>query len=130
MREYMKIVENVGPTKLYHGTRTEDVAQIMIDGLRPDRSQSSLNAVFLADSHGVADNYRFMHDVDDWTVLEIDMSQLDPAELGPDNYELVDALAHLGDERDWRDCSWQESLEICNQVAYHGIIPPSAICAV
>ncbi len=129
MRDLMKIVENAEPSYLYHGTRKSQLDTIMTEGLLPEKTKSSLKAVFLTDSVFIADSYRFMHIAsDDWTILKIDVAQLEKSNLGPDNFELADALADIDDEdRTWDECTWEESLEICNQVAYHGIIPPSAI---
>jgi hypothetical protein len=123
------LVENTEPGVLYHGTRKSNVEEIKKHGLKPDMTKSSLPAVFLTDSKFIADNYRFMHIAgEDWTVLEIDMNKLDWSKLGPDNFELADALADdANEERTWDECTWEESLEICNQVAYHGVIPPDAI---
>lgn len=58
-------------------------------------------------------------------------------ELGPDNYELRDFLKSMDKEElkehklwegvTWEDCSWKQSLKICNQVACYTEIPPKNI---
>jgi hypothetical protein len=138
MREFMTIVNEAWQPEpvFYHGTFRENLPQIMRDGLRPDRSKSSQEAVFLTDCPGTASGYHLMHDGGrDWVILRIDFSQLDQNLLGPDNYEfqqMLDDMDRDGDDdpcagMEWDDCSWQDSLRISNQVAYKGTIPPSAI---
>lgn len=135
------------PKYLYHGTWGHLVPRILKTGLDPYESKSSLDAVFLTDDPSVANGYAF-HNYDDfeaeapqnqeWVVLRIDFSALNPAMLGPDNYELEDKLADMArDEEDdpctgmrWHQVSWQDSLRLCNQVTYTGGISPSAISIV
>ena len=129
MRRLMNICETIAPQSLYHGTWRSNLPDIKKDGLRPDRSRSSLQAVFLAIDAYTADNYQYQqyHGSGEWVVLKIDLTQLDASLLGPDNYELPDLLAQNGDPREWDECSWRESLDICGQVAYYGVIAPEAI---
>lgn len=122
---------------LYHGTYYDNVPNILANGLDPSRSESSLDAVFLTDDVRTAENYHSMKSWmggpnQKWTVLKIDVSKLDKNLLGPDNYELTEMLRHLDEEDpcyelEWSDCSWEDSLRICNQCSYHGVIPPEAI---
>ena len=132
MRKWINLVESIAPQYLYHGTWKSNLPEIKAHGLEPSRSKSSLQAIFLAGDAYTADNYQYQqdHGSGEWRVLKIDLSQLDPSLLGPDNYELPDMLAQNGDPRDWDECSWQDSLEICCQVAYYGVIPSSAILGI
>lgn len=119
---------------LYHGTTMDHVPDIKAHGLLPDRSQSSLNAVFLAADTYTAGNYAHNDFGDGAVILAIDMSKLDWDQFGPDNYELPDMLRDIDEDDpcfglDWSECDWRDSLRICGQVAYHGIIPPAAIVA-
>jgi hypothetical protein len=124
-----------GALQLYHVTPVRNLAAIQSSGLMPGKSASSLEAVFLAADKATAQNYACMKD-EPCALLEV---RLEPAvhSLGPDNYELPAALELL-DEDDlalfglspdaqWNDCSWQQSLEICQQVACYTAIPPQAI---
>lgn len=136
------IVESVTPGerfvatlhRLYHGTTMDHIAEIKTDGLVPDRSESSLSAVFLASDAHTAGNYAYNDFGDAGVILTIDMGKLDWDQFGPDNYELPDLLRDIDDDDpcfglDWHECDWRDSLRICGQVAYHGTIPPSAIIA-
>lgn len=117
---------------LYHGTTMDHLLEIQTHGLVPDRSQSSLNAVFLAVDEYTAGNYAFNDFGDEGVILVIDINKLDWDKFGPDNYELPDMLGYLDDDDpcfgfDWKDCDWRDSLRICGQVAYYGVIDPAAI---
>ncbi len=119
---------------LYHGTTEDHLAEIKAHGLMPDRSESSLNAVFLAADAHTAGNYAFNDFGDGGVILAIDIAKLDWDKFGPDNYELPDMLRDIDDddpcaELDWHECDWRDSLRICGQVAYYGVIPPEAVVA-
>jgi len=123
-------------TTLYHVTTLAALPAILEDGLDPARSRSSLNAVFLSGGEFTAANYTCMRD-GPHAMLSIDLSSLDPELLGPDNYELPDLLEQMDAEAlegigyhegvTWSEVSWRHSLAIADQVAYYGIIPPSAL---
>lgn len=142
MRQWIDLVEWVGkmmPTHLYHGTYRSNIPSIMKDGLKPEYSQSSLEAVFLAVDVHTARNYEGHH-MDqtgdhDWVILEIDTNKLITSQFGPDNYELPDMLVELDEDDpcyglDWRDVSWNDSLRICGQCAYYLTIRPQAITVI
>lgn len=119
-------------TVLYHGTTTDHLNDIKDHGLLPERSTSSLPAVFLASDTYTANNYAYNDFGDAPVILVIDMSKLDWDHFGPDNYELPDMLRDIEEDDpclglSWVECDWRDSLRICGQVAYHGVIPPSAI---
>jgi len=119
------------PKEFFHLTCRSKLASVLRHGLDPAYSASSLKAVFLSGHRFTAANYAGMHS-EDVILLRVDASRLDPACLGPDNYELRDYLESLdGDHEDfgrrWNEFSWQESLALCDQVAYWGIIPPEAL---
>lgn len=120
--------------QLFHLTTAHSLSEILLYGLLPERSQSSLKAVFLTDCRLVAENYASMKD-ETCALLSIDA--VEQFRLGPDNYELQDAL-HEMDPKEledrglyegsgWQDCTWQQSLSICNQVACYSRIPPEYI---
>lgn len=124
------------PTVLYHGTLRSKLPSIYEHGLDPKFTKSSLDAVFLAASFGDAENYCGMYDQesnqDEHIVLEIDFTALDQTLLGPDNYELAEYLDGLEEDDElygtrWSDCTWEQSLRWCGQVAYHGVVPATAI---
>lgn len=117
------------PTYLYHGTYRSLLPSIREHGLSSEFSRSSLAAVFLAIDEHTARQYDHHHaDMrDEWVILGIDTGKLDMSLMGPDNYELPEMLEHEGIDKEWDDCSWEESLDICGQCAYHGVIPPEAI---
>jgi hypothetical protein len=135
MRKWIDLCEGwMAPAKLYHGTYAENVPSIMKEGLKPERSQSSLEAVFLAVDPATARNYEGHHmDTDaDWVILEIDATRLISKYLGPDNYELGDMLEELDEDdpcygMNWRDVDWSDSLRICGQCAYYLTIRPDLL---
>lgn len=107
---------------------------VMQHGLDPKFTKSSLNAIFLAGHPSTAENYTVMHtdNLQDSVILKINKAGLDPKLLGPDNYELKDYLESLDDDDDmygmnWNDLTWQDSLNLVDQVAYYGVIPPNLI---
>lgn len=123
-------------TSLYHCTSEHNLKRILSEGLNPQCSRSASKAIYLADDVHTALNYRFMHkDTTTPVLLKIELSDLDPSLLCPDDYELQDWLDNLSEEdRDeiWgvesaSQLTWQKSLEYCNQVAYQGIIPGNCI---
>lgn len=125
------------PAVLYHCTTVEALESIFSDGLLPRQSQSSLPAVFLSDCPHLASGYAGQRPDVEHVLLAIEFAGLDPALLGPDNYELQDWLDGQDDEHadltgvtHWSEASWQQSLEWCNQVAYAGVIAASAISVV
>ena len=125
------------PCTLYHCTTVEALESILSEGLLPSKSQSSLRAVFLSDCRHLASGYAGQQPDVEHVLLAVELAALDPALFGPDNCELQDWLDDQGDEHaeltgvnHWSEASWQQSLEWCNQVAYAGVIPVSAISVV
>lgn len=124
---------------LFHCALRACLPDILREGLDPERSQSSLKAVFVADDEFTAANYACMRE-GDAVMLSIDATALDPCLLGPDNYELPDMLESLDQKflksmgysssTTWDQVSGMDSLRICNQAAYRGVIPPSAITVI
>lgn len=122
---------------LYHLAKVESVESILEHGLDPGFSQSSLPAIFLAASPDIAENYRHMKDEGEFVILAVDMALIPLACLSPDNYELADLLREmdartleavgLWEGAEWSDATWQQSLEICGQVACETVIPPPSI---
>lgn len=117
------------PVILYHGTYRSNIEAIKREGLDPSKSQSSLDAVFLAIDEHTARQYDHHHAGirDEWVILGINTVNLDLDLMGPDNYELPEMLHHNDDDREWDEVSWDDSLNICGQCAYHGVIPPTSI---
>lgn len=116
--------------KLYHLTPKSKLANILKEGLDPKYSKSSLKAIFLTDDLFTAFNYASMKDERKFVVLAVDVKNLNPKELGPDNYELQDWLeskSNNTDHENWNEVDWEFSLEKVNQVAYYGIIDPSLL---
>jgi hypothetical protein len=119
---------------LYHCTQKKNLPTIMASGLSAEKSESSLKAVFLSDCPFLTEGYSQQRPESEHVVLTIDLAALDPSLLGPDNYELQDWLEGDGGEQavlvgvtHWSEATWEQSLEWCNQVAYSGVIAPSAI---
>lgn len=120
---------------VYHVTPTRNLPAILAAGLSPDRSASSLAAVFLAADKATAQNYACMKD-EPCVLLEVTLRPVEHT-LGPDNYELpaalelldADDLARFGlaPDAQWYDCTWQISLEMCQQVACYTPIAPANI---
>lgn len=120
--------------KLFHCTPVSRLAGIQSEGLLPQCSESSLKAVFLSDCQFLAEGYAGQRPGEEHVVLAVELTALDVEQLGPDNYELQDWLdEHPGGEADhpgltrWDDATWAQSLQLCNQVAYWGRVPPAAL---
>lgn len=121
--------------KFYHLTSAKALPSILEHGLKPEYSESSLEAVFLSNCPDTAENYSAMRE-GDCVLLEINITA-NKYDLGPDNYELRDFLADMDKEElkshklyegvTWIDCSWRQSLKICNQVACYTTIEPKYI---
>lgn len=124
--------------KLYHLTPYDCLDDIIMQGLLPEKSKSSLPAVFLASHRETAQNYEGMKK-SACVVLEIDVTPELQQHLRADNYELRDLLRDMeNDELEkhglfegsgWADCTWQQSLAICGQVACTARIAPERITA-
>lgn len=121
--------------KFYHLTTEKALPSILEHGLKPEYSESSLEAIFLSNCLDTAEQYCAMRE-DDSVLLEINITA-SHYELGPDNYELRDFLQSMDKEElkshklyegaTWEDCSWRQSLKICNQVACYTNIEPKYI---
>lgn len=128
------------PPFLFHGTYEDEVETILREGLRADLSRSSIKAVFLSIDIDTALNYGNHHGsgldpIRKWTVLAIETSLIDADLLIADNCDLADILAnatpsdpHHGLK--WSDVTAVDSLLLCGQCAYTGIVPPIAISRV
>lgn len=112
--------------KLYHLTPESNLNKILEEGLLPHKSKSSLQAVFLTNDISVAENYKSMYD-EKCVILSVNLVELDPDKLGPDNYELKDFLEQQKSKIYWSDCDWEFSLKKVNQVAYYGKIESNLI---
>ena len=122
--------------KLYHLTTYDLLDDIVMHGLLPEKSQSSLPAIFLASHRETAQNYESMKK-SACVVLEVDLPPGLEQHLRPDNYELRDLLGGMGNDdlerhslfegAGWQDCTWQQSLEIRGQVACTERIAPEHI---
>lgn len=120
---------------LYHLAPVSRLDAILATGLDPALSESSLKAVFLADCKDRALSYTCMKD-EPCVLLEVTVSP-ELEDLGPDNYELRDALLEmtpaeresydLWDDASWADCSWEQSLAISGQVACYSVIPAKQV---
>lgn len=118
------------PTKLYHITPAKNIEKIKKEGLKPTASKSSLLGIFLSDDKFTAQNYASMYrDDSEFFVLTINGSLLNPNKIVPDNYEFPDLLSQMTDkEQEKYDLSsWVDSLKVCSQIAYTGIITPNMI---
>lgn len=124
--------------KFYHLTTADRLDDILANGLDPAFSASSLQAIFLAGSAFTAQNYEGMKDGPTCLVeVELpDKPEKHGLNLGPDNYELRDLLddknfdfVQYGVTEGTRaeDCTWQQSLAICDQVACFSKIPAHLI---
>ncbi|WP_455233297.1 hypothetical protein [Geopseudomonas aromaticivorans] len=121
-------------TTLYHMTARDNLESILSNGLDPSFTQSSQTAIYLTDGRFTACNYTHMRPDREHVLLAIDVAELDRRLLEPDDYELRDVLEMMGEEDrqamgmfSWKDASWQQSLALCSQVAYAGVIAPQAI---
>lgn len=127
------------PRTLYHGCRRSALESILAHGLDPAFSKSGLLAVYMTDDWEVAAGYWVAKNdpENEWVILSIHTRDLVPHLFGPDDYELADVLLTMSDDEldavglwpgaNWKECSPELSLELCNQVAYFDVIPPTAI---
>jgi len=120
--------------KLYHCTDSKNIPSIKEIGLHPNKSQSSLEAVFLAGSINTAKNYSLMRpEIEQYVIFEVDSETLDPTKCFADNYELPEIMEDMPSrdlkkfgvyrDQDFRTIPWEISLKICDQMAYFGVIP-------
>lgn len=124
MRNWINLLtEAAGFTTLYHCTPLGNFDNIKENGLDPRFSKWS-QAVYLAGDELHAEGYDGHHKQDRSVMLAVDLSKLDISKLGPDDVDLPDCL---DEPDDWITFSWQESIQICGQCCYHGVIPPEAI---
>lgn len=121
------------PRLLYHGTNLERALFIIEHGLDPIQSNSDQDAVYFTDRELAAEDYARRASLDenhqDLVIFCVRLDDLDYGLLGPDESELQEAIDIMGDESilerggfHWSEASWIESLQICEQVAYHGHI--------
>jgi len=112
--------------KLYHVTNSALLPSIKQFGLDPSKSKEPQfrdRNLYLSNDLNHALGYVDHHG--DWSgvlILEIDSKDLNQKLLGPDDVDLPDILSQQGDEN-WYEYSWEESLKICSQCTYSGIIP-------
>ncbi len=121
------------PGYLFHVTAKQNLPNIKKDGLKPERSESSSDGVYLSNDEFTAADYANMRPSTDHVLLKVDTSYLNKEKLFPDDYELVDFL----ERNDWKvgekkyysveNVSWKESLKYVNQVIYKDVIPYEAI---
>jgi len=133
----LKIIkpENKVPSKLYHLTTLQKWGKIKKQGLRPNKSQSSLEGVFLTDDLFTAKNYSNMEhpkespDDSGFIILTINGNLLNPEKIVADNYDFPDLVSQMSERQaaKYDLNSWQDSLKVCNQIAYEEIIPPNWI---
>ena len=135
MVRLLKIIEEVKelPDYLYHVTAEQNLPDIKKNGLKPRRSESSSDGVYLSDDEFTAANYTNMRPSIGHVLLKVNTSYLDEGNLFPDDYKLVDFLERndweVGEKRYYslEDVSWKESLEYVNQVIYKDVVPYEAI---
>ncbi len=125
--------------KFFHLTPVSQLKSVLQHGLDPEHSKSSLSAIFLAGSEMTARNYESMKD-GPCVMLQVDLPDHLLSSLAADNYELHDLLEDM-DARalkkhglfsgaQWSDCTWEQSLAICDQVACRAKIPPHCLTLV
>lgn len=110
------------PKKLYHLTPLEYYDYIQKEGLKIDKSESSLQGIFLTDNINVAKNYAYMRpEYSDFIILVIDGTKLDVSKIGPDNYEFPDLISQMNDDESekYNLDSWEDSLMVSNQIVYY-----------
>lgn len=121
---------------LYHTTGLKNLPSIEKYGLDPEKAAGwsrvdgkmiEARPIYLAVDQLQSEAYGSYFEGQRAVVLQIDVSQLDKDKLGPDDVDLPGMLDQEGDDREWNEVSWEESLKICGQCTYDGVIPPSAI---
>ena len=126
-------MKNSLPKTIYHTTLAINLPKILVEGLSPNKSESSQKVIYFSGSEGTARNYACMRANQEHVLLEITTSKLDKNKFGPDDYELQDYLDDIDDEEDllydtaWADYSGIESITMCDQVVYGETIPPECI---
>lgn len=114
----------LGRRHLWHVTAAKNEASIKKHGLDPSKAGRH---VYLALDEAHASGYDAFFPGESVILLKIDVRGLDEGLLGPDDTDLPDILAQDDDERDYRDVSWRESLRMCGQATYDGVIAPRFI---
>ena len=122
------------PRKLYHGTAKRNLPTILKHGLDPKNARRKGAGVYLAGDVFTSENYANMYPDEDWVVLEVNGSMLDPAKLDIDDYELPDAWENdqipasvMNRYGEWKYLPWELSLKYTGQITYNGKIPPKMI---
>src|SRR5208282_2198299 len=135
-----KVAASRGPKYLYHGTKRENLNDILKNGLQAGLSEQHIEwgaAVYLACDKVTAESYK-RGKSGEWVVLQIDTTKLNKDLLRPDDWEFRDVWTagevpqsdkvKYGDN--WANVPWEVSLKYSCQVAYMGDIPAAAIKAV
>jgi len=119
---------------LYHCTRRENLPSILQHGLDPTRATDSGHTgrvkpfIYLSHDPGYASAYDRGEIGDStWVLLRIDVRGLDQRLLGPDDDDLADILDQEDIQKSWTNYTWLESLRICSQCTYRGVIPPAVL---
>lgn len=136
MRHLINLVESAEFPILYHGTKLELLDEIMKHGLTPDRDTSTFEfgpGVYLASDQDIAKSYGPL-------IFAVDLSMLKLRLMVPDDWELRDYFDGAwgdGTEGDYGidevkptgifEATWIDSLRICGQCKYQGVIPPAAL---
>ena len=113
MREFINIVENASPRFLYHATLRENLASIMTNGLLASRYGAihgsmeyppPVPCVYLSRDE-TSNNLHTALTSNDYVVLKIDMSALDPTLFYPDDAfgQAVMDADYLSDEQEIMD---------------------------
>lgn len=137
IRDAMEIVEEgrSSPVSvLYHCTDFGRIEAIKTQGLSPSSSRAPVHyprAVYLAADLDVAGGYASKFHADrkagGYVILKVDVKDLDPALLGPDDADLESILSQRGGRREWTEVGWRESLRLCGQCTYRGWIKADAV---
>ncbi len=103
MRKLEKVVSGNMPKYFYHGTRADMVQSILKNGLKPGKevgysvhSLTNTNKVYLTMTINSAKNWARMSNKDDFVVLQIDSSYLNPDLLEGDYNALRDPFSDDG----------------------------------
>ena len=124
MRTWMTLVEGMTELSfLYHCSPAENFESIKQNGFDPTNSKWS-KAVYLAGDEDHAGAYDGHHGQEASVMFAVEIAKIDQSRLTPDDVDLPDCL---GEPDDWDQFDWKESITICGQCCYKGVIPPAAI---
>ena len=114
-------------TRLYHVSSMARLASIRECGLNGEFTKVRPGFIHLGASAFQVGIYHGHWNEGPSLLMSVRIGDIDQSRLGPDREDLMDVLDQNGDDRDWDEIGWLESLRISGNCTYEGAIPVSAL---